>query len=103
MIEKEFDLTTLTDEELADFHKAWVDEAKRRVAIRKRQAFISLREALGNFLDEGVQYDFDNYIELEVVNDHGDDDIVAINVFNEEILINIKRVLDKEVGNYTGE
>ena len=103
MIEKEFDLTTLTDEELSNFYKAWEKEAKRRVAIRKRQALINFREALGEFLNEGIQYEFDKYIELEVVNEHGEDDIVEINVFNEEILVNIKRILDKEVGNYTGE
>ena len=99
----EINFTTLTDEELNDFHTAWVKEATRRVAVRKRQALISFREALGNFLNEGVQYDCEKYIELEVVNDRGDDDIVEINVFNEEILGNIKRFLDKEVGNYTGE
>ena len=99
----ELDLTKLTDEELCDFHKAWESEAKRRVAIRKRQALMNLREALNEFLKEGVQYDFDKYIELEVVNDHGEDDIVEINVFNEEILDNIKNHLDLKVGNYTGE
>ena len=99
----ELDLTVLTDEELCDFHKAWEKEAKRRVAIRKRQALINFREALGEFLKEGIQYDFDKYIELEVVNDHGEEDYVEINVFNEEILTNIQAVLDKEVGNYTGE
>lgn len=99
----ELDLTTLTDEALCEFHKAWEKEAKRRVAIRKRQAFINLREALGEFLKECVQYDCEKYIELEVVNDRGEDDIVEIDVFNEEILGNIKRFLDKEVGNYTGE
>jgi hypothetical protein len=99
----EIDLTTLTDEELADFHNVWEKEAKRRVAIRKRQALINLREALGEFLKECVQYDCEKYIELEVVNDHGEDDIVEIDVFNEGILGNIKDLLDKKVGNYTGE
>ena len=103
MIEKEFDLTTLTDEELNDFHTVWVNEAKRRVAIRRRQALINFRDALGNFLNEGVHYDCEKYIELEVVNDRGDDDIIDIDVFNEEILTNIKNFLDKKVGNYTGE
>lgn len=97
------DLTKLTDEELNDFHRAWESEAKRRSAIRKRQALIGLREALGNFLNEGVHYNCDRYIELEVVNDRGDDDVVEINVFNEEILANIKDHLDRVVGNYTGE
>lgn len=99
----ELDLSTLTNEELCEYHKAWEKETKRRIAIRKRQAFMNLREALGEFLKECVQYDCEKYIELEVVNDHGEDDIVEIDVFNEEILGNIKRFLDKEVGNYTGE
>ena len=103
MIEKEFDFTTLTDEELCDFHNAWENEAKRRVAIRKRRALIELRSALGEFLKEGVQYDCEKYINLEVVNDLGDDDIVEINIFNEEILVNIKDFLDKKLGNYTDE
>ena len=99
----ELDLSTLTDEELCEYHRAWEKEAKRRSAIRKRQALINLRDALRDFLKEGVQYECDRYIELEVVNDHGEDDIVEINVFNEEILDNIKDHLDRVVGNYTGE
>lgn len=99
----EIDLTALSDEKLCEFHKAWEKEAKRRVAIRKRQALMNLREALGEFLNEGVQYDCEKYIELEVINDNGEDDIVEIDVFNEEILGNIKNHLDKMVGNYTGE
>lgn len=99
----ELDLTKFTDEELNNFHKAWEKEAKRRSSIRRRQALMNFREALGEFLKEGIQYEFDEYIELEVVNDRGIDDVVEINVFNEEILVNIKNFLDKKVGNYTGE
>ena len=103
MMETKFDLATLTDKELCDFHKAWEKEAKRRSAIRKRQALMNFREALGEFLKEGLQYDFDKYIKLDVINDCGDEDIIEINVFDETIFINMKTFLDTEVGNYTGE
>jgi hypothetical protein len=98
------DFTTLTDEELCEFHTAFMNEAKRRVAIRKRQALIHLRDALGEFLKEGVHYECDKYIELEVANIESDEyDTLDINVFSEEILVNMKEFLDKKVGNYTGE
>jgi hypothetical protein len=99
----EINLTTLTDEELNNFHKAWENEAKRRCAIRRRQALINFREALIGFIAEGVHYDCERYIELEVTNNIGEDDVVEIDVFNEEILVSIKDCLDRKVGNYTGE
>jgi hypothetical protein len=103
MIEKEFDLTTLTDEELANFHTAWVEEAKRRDRQRRRNAVLLLYEAIGQFIDTMAHYDFEKWISKEFVNENDEDCEFDINVFDEEILTNIHETLRLEVGQYGRE
>lgn len=103
MIEKEFDLTTLTDEELADFHTAWVNEAKRRDKQRKRNATLLLYEAVGQFIDTMAHYDFERLISMEFTNEEDEDFEFDINVFDENILANIRETLRLKVGQYSGE
>jgi len=103
MIEKEFDLTTLTDEELADFHTAWVNEAKRRDKQRRRNAALLLYEAVGQFIDTMAHYDFVKLVSMEFVNEEGEDCEFDINVFGEEVLTNIRETLRLEIGQYSGE
>ena len=103
MIDKEFDLTTLTDEELANFHTAWVNEAKRRDRQRRRNAALLLYEAIGQFIDTMALYDFEKWISMEFVNEEDENFEFDINVFNEEILANIRETLRLKVGQYGGE
>lgn len=103
MIEKEFDLTTLTDEELADFHKAWANEARRRDKQRRRNAALLLYEAIGQFIDTMAIYDFEKWISMEFVNEENEDFEFDVNVFNEEILANIRETLRLRIGQYGGE
>lgn len=102
MIEKGFDLTTLTDEELADFHTAWVDEAKRRDKQRRRNAALLLYEAIGQFIDTMAHYDFEKWVPMEYVNEEDEDFEFDVNVFSEEILANIRETLRLRVGQYDG-
>ena len=103
MIEKEFDLTTLTDEELVDFHKAWEKEAKRRDKQRRRNAELLLYEAVGQFIDTMAHYDFEKWVSMEFVNEGDEDCVFDINVFDEEILANIRETLRLKMGQYGGE
>ena len=103
MMKKQFDLTTLTDEELADFHRAWEREAKRRNKQRRRNAALLLYEALGQFIDTMAHYDFDKRISMEYVDAEGDDFEFYVNVFSEEILDSIRETLRLKIGQYGGE
>ena len=103
MIKKEFDLTTLTDEELANFQTAWVNEAKRRDRQRRRNAALLLYEAIGQFIDTMACHDFEEWITMPFVNEENEDCEFDINVFDEEILTNIRETLRLKVGRYGGE
>lgn len=103
MIKKEFDLTTLTDEELADFHTAWVEEAKRRDNQRKRNAALLLYEAMGQFIDTMAHYNFEKYISMEFIDETEEEREFSFNVFDIEILTNIRETLRLKVGQYCGE
>lgn len=103
MIEKEFDLTTLTDEELADFHDAWVNEAKRRDRQRRRNATLLLYEAVCQFIDTMAHYDFEKWVPMEFVNEEDEDFEFDVNVFGDEVLTNIRETLRLKVGQYGGE
>ena len=103
MIEKEFDLTTLTDEELADFHTAWTKEAKRRDRQRRRNAALLLYEAIGQFIDTMAHYDFEKWISMEFINEEDENFEFDVNVFNEEILDNIRETLRLKMGHYAEE
>ena len=100
MIEKEFDLTTLTDEELADFYKAWEKEAKRRDKLRRRNAALLLYEAVGQFIDTMAHYDFEKCVPMKFVNEEDEDFEFDVNVFDEEVLINIRKTLQLGIGQY---
>ena len=103
MIEKQFDLTTLTDEELADFHTAWINEEKRRDRQRKRNAALLLYEAIGQFIDTMAYYDFEKQVPMEYVSEEGEDCEFYVDVFSEEVLDNIRNTLRLKVGQYSGE
>jgi hypothetical protein len=103
MIEKEFDLTTLTDEELSNFYKMWEKEAKRRNKQRRREAALLLYEAIGQFIDTMAHYDFERWISMEFVNEEGENCEFDVNVFCEEILDNIRGTLRLQIGQYGGE
>jgi hypothetical protein len=103
MIEKEFDLTTLTDEELADFHASWEKEARRRSNLRRRNAALLLYEAMGQFIDTMAHYDFEKWISMEFVNEEDENFEFDVNVFDEEILTNIRETLRLKVGQYCGD
>ena len=103
MVEKEFDLTTLTDEELADFHTAWVNEAKRRDRQRRRNAALLLYEAVSQFIDTMAHYDFEKWVSMEFVNEEDEDFEFDVNVFSDEVLTNIRETLRLKVGQYGGE
>ena len=102
MIEKRFDLATLTDEELADFHTAWANEAKRRDRQRRRNAALLLYEAVGQFIDTMAHYDFEKWVPMKFVNEEDEDFEFDVNVFSEEILISIRETLRLKVGQYSG-
>lgn len=103
MIEKEFDLTALTDEELADFHTAWAKEAKRRDRQRRRNAALLLYEAISQFINTAAYYDFEEWVSMEFVNE--DDEVCEfdVNVFGDEVLTNIRDTLRLKVGQYGGD
>ena len=103
MTEKKIDLTTLTDEELANLHTAWVNEAKRRDRQRRRNAALLLYEAIGQFIDTMAHYDFEKWIPMEFTNEEDEDFEFDVNVFNEDILTNIRETLRLRVGQYGGE
>lgn len=103
MNEKEFDLTTLTDEELADFHTAWAKEAKRRDRQRRRNAALLLYEAVGQFIDTMAHYDFEKWVPMEFVNEEDENFEFDVNVFDEEVLANIRETLRLKVGQYSGD
>lgn len=103
MIEKEFDLTTLTDEELADFHTAWEKEAKRRDKLRRRNAALFLYEAVSQFINTAAYYDFEKWVPMEFVNEDDEDFEFDVNVFGDEVLTNIRDTLRLQVGQYGGE
>ena len=102
MIEKEFDLTALTDEELADFHTAWTNEAKRRDRQRRRNAALLFYEAISQFINTAAYYDFEKWVPMEFVNE--DDEVFEfdVNVFGDEVLTNIRDTLRLKVGQYGG-
>ena len=103
MIEKEFNLTTLDDRELADFYKAWEKEAKRRDRLRRRNAALLLYEAISQFIDTMAHYDFEKWVSMEFVNEDDEDFEFDVNVFGEEVLTNIRETLRIKVGQYGGE
>ena len=113
MIEKEFDLTNLTNEELNLLVENLQSEKKRREKMGKRQAALELREALGRFLDSGASEDFSLDIELMGCDvevyfddyknyDETDVNYVVFDVFERDVLLHIKNELTRCVGNYEG-
>jgi hypothetical protein len=102
MIEKEFDLTTLTDEELADFHTAWEKEAKRRDKLRRRNAALLFYEAICQFINTAAYYDFEKWVSMEFINEDNEDFEFDVNVFGDEVLTNIRDTLRLKVGQYGG-
>jgi mRNA-degrading endonuclease YafQ of YafQ-DinJ toxin-antitoxin module len=58
MIEKEFDPTTLTNEELNLLVKNLQNEKKRRDKERKHDVALNLRNALKDFLDSEAECDY---------------------------------------------
>ena len=103
MTEKKIDLTTLTDEELANLHTAWANEAKRRDRQRRRNAALLLYEAIGQFIDTMALYDFERLISMEFTNEENENFEFDINVFDEDILANIREALRLKIGQYGGE
>lgn len=103
MIEKEFNLTTLDDTELADFHTALMKEMQRRNRQRRRNAALLLYEAIGQFIDTMAHYDFEKWVTMEFVNENDEDCEFDVNVFGEEVLANIRETLRLKVGQYGGE
>lgn len=103
MIEKKIDLTALTDEELDNFHTAWMDEASRRNMQRRRNAALLLYEAVNQFIDTMAHHDFKKWVSMEYINEEYDNFEFEVNVFSTEILTNIRDTLRSEIGQYGRE
>ena len=58
---------------------------------------------VGQFIDTMAHYDFEKWIPMEFVNEEDEDFEFDVNVFNEEILANIRETLRLKIGQYGGE
>ena len=62
-----------------------------------------LYEAIGQFIDTMAHYDFERLISMEFTNEEDEDFEFDINVFDEDILANIREALRLKIGQYGGE
>ena len=113
MIERELNLTTLTNEDLELLNKQLNQEMIRRSKIQKRNAVVAFREALDQMLDSGAHCDFNTecrlcMCDLDIVwgcdVDYDEEWIedITFNPFERDVLLSMKNELTRRIGNYEG-
>lgn len=112
-MEKKFDLSNMSSEEIILAINELNEERKRREKMDKRRSAIALRDALKAFLDTGASEDFSRDIELVGGDvtvylddnrffDDYDVDYVVFDVFEKDVLLQMLNELTGCIGNYEG-